>query len=157
MTFSNEIFEQETPADIPVAVRKITGPSDGTLQLDDPLYAYTGTSSRLSKSLKDLFLIDEVEQVAGPSYPSPFFAATELAKLNQERQLNDVLNKGGRAGQLLRKHVQRGETPMEAMQYAVDLFSDRFTPAALDKARKAIASLDLAGFLQLLTNAMAGV
>src|ERR1700688_3301576 len=120
-----EIFETETPADIPVAVRKITEPSDGKLPMDDPLYAYTSTSNHLSKSMADLFMIDDVEQVAGPSYPSPFFQATELAKLQQERQLNDLLNKSGRAGQLLRKHVQRGETPQEAMTYAVDLFSDK--------------------------------
>jgi hypothetical protein len=157
MTMFNEIFDSsEMPGDVPQAVRKITEPSDGQLPIDDPLYAYAPPSKTLSKNMRDLFMLDEVERVAGPSYPSQLFELAELSKLNQERQTNDLLTKGGRAGLLLKKHIQRGETPQEAMEYAMNLFADKFTPDALDKVKRAIAALDLAAYLQLLTSAMAG-
>jgi hypothetical protein len=157
MTMFNEIFDSlEIPADVPHAIRKVTEPSDGQLPTDDPLYAFYPSSKTLSKNTRDLLIFDEVEQIAGPSYPSALFEVAELAKLNQERQFSDLLVKSGRAGLLVKKHIQRGETPQEAMQYAVDLFSDKFTPDCLDKAKRAIKALDLASFLQLLTNAMTG-
>jgi hypothetical protein len=69
-------------------------------------------------------------------------------------KVEEALTKGGKAGQLVKRHMQRGESPAEAMEYALSLFEDKFSLEDQTRARKAIKALDLAAFLQLLSNAM---